>query len=78
MQRTANEDVRSLREMLVIGLKGIAAYAEHAAVLGYRKAEINDFMFEALASTTKELTVDRDGCPGHEGRRRFGDHHGPA
>lgn len=59
VQRTANEDVRSLREMLVIGLKGIAAYAEHAAVLGYRKAEINDFMFEALASTTKELTVDQ-------------------
>ena len=59
VQRTANEDVRSLRELLVIGLKGIAAYAEHAAVLGYRKAEINDFMLEALASTTKELTVDQ-------------------
>jgi hydroxylamine reductase len=59
VQRTANEDVRSLRELLVIGLKGIAAYAEHAAVLGYRKAEIDDFMFEALASTTKELTVDQ-------------------
>ncbi len=55
---TANEDVRSLRELLVIGLKGIAAYAEHAAVLGFRKNEIDDFMFEALASTTKDLTVD--------------------
>ncbi len=55
---TSHEDVRSLRELLVIGLKGIAAYAEHAAVLGYRKAEIDDFMFEALASTTKELSVD--------------------
>jgi len=55
---TAHEDVRSLRELLVIGLKGIAAYAEHAAVLGYRKAEIDDFMFEALASTTRELSVD--------------------
>jgi hydroxylamine reductase len=59
VQRTAHEDVRSLRELLVIGLKGIAAYAEHAAVLGYRKAEIDDFMLEALASTTKELTVDQ-------------------
>lgn len=59
VQRTANEDVRSLRELLVIGLKGIAAYAEHAAVLGYRKTEIDDFMLEALASTTKELTVDQ-------------------
>ena len=56
--RTENEDVRSLREMLIIGLKGIAAYAEHAAVLGFRKAEIDDFMFEAMASTTKELSVD--------------------
>jgi hydroxylamine reductase len=56
--RTDNEDVRSLREMLIIGLKGIAAYAEHAAVLGFRNAEIDDFMFEAMASTTKELSVD--------------------
>ncbi|GAB6191356.1 hydroxylamine reductase [Desulfocastanea catecholica] len=55
---TANEDVRSLRELLIIGLKGIAAYAEHAAVLGFRKDEIDDFMLEALASTTKDLTVD--------------------
>lgn len=55
---TANEDVRSLREMLVIGVKGIAAYADHAAVLGYEQDEIYDFMMEALASTTKDLSVD--------------------
>ena len=55
---TANEDVRSLRELLIIGLKGVAAYAEHAAVLGFRKPEIDDFMLEALASTTKDLSVD--------------------
>ncbi len=55
---TENEDVRSLRELLIIGLKGVAAYAEHAAVLGFRKPEINDFMLEALASTTKDLPVD--------------------
>jgi hydroxylamine reductase len=55
---TANEDVRSLRELLIIGLKGLAAYAEHAAVLGFRKPEIDDFMLEALASTTKNLSVD--------------------
>ncbi len=55
---TKDEDVRSLRELLVIGLKGIAAYAEHAAVLGFRKPEIDNFMLEALASTTKELSVD--------------------
>ncbi|MEZ7197898.1 hydroxylamine reductase [Pseudodesulfovibrio karagichevae] len=58
IQATADEDVRSLREFLIIGLKGVAAYAEHAAVLGYRKPEIADFMLEALASTTKNLSVD--------------------
>jgi hydroxylamine reductase len=55
---TENEDVRSLRELLTIGLKGIAAYADHAAILGFQKDEINDFMMEALASTTKDLTTD--------------------
>lgn len=55
---TDNEDVRSLREFLIIGLKGIAAYAEHAAVLGYRKPEIDNFMLEALESTTQDLSVD--------------------
>ena len=55
---TENEDVRSLRELLILGLKGIAAYADHAAVLGAQKDEIFDFLFEALASTTKDLSVD--------------------
>lgn len=55
---TENEDARSLREFLVIGLKGIAAYADHASILGFQKDEINDFMMEALASTTKDLSVD--------------------
>ncbi|MBE9544941.1 MAG: hydroxylamine reductase, partial [Proteobacteria bacterium] len=55
---TENEDVRSLRELLIIGLKGIAAYADHAAVLGLEKDEIYDFLMEALASTTKDLSVD--------------------
>ena len=55
---TENEDVRSLRELLIIGLKGVAAYADHALVLGYEKDDINRFMMEALASTTKDLSVD--------------------
>jgi len=53
-----NEDVRSLRELLIIGLKGIAAYADHAAILGFEKEEIYGFIMEALASTTKDLPVD--------------------
>jgi len=55
---TENEDVRSLRELLIIGLKGVAAYADHAAILGYEKDDIYRFFMEALASTTKDLTVD--------------------
>ncbi len=55
---TENEDVRSLRELLVVGVKGIAAYADHAAVLGYEDEAIYNFFMEALASTTKDLSVD--------------------
>jgi len=55
---TENEDARSLRELLVIGCKGIAAYADHAAILGYEDDDIYGFIMEALASTTKELSVD--------------------
>ncbi len=55
---TTNEDVRSLRELLIIGIKGVAAYADHAAVLGIEKDEIYDFLMEALASTTEDLSVD--------------------
>jgi hydroxylamine reductase len=55
---TENEDVRSLRELLILGLKGIGAYAEHAAVLGVEKEEIYDFVIEGLASTTEDLSVD--------------------
>lgn len=54
----ANEDVRSLRELLIYGLKGMAAYADHAAVLGFQKSEIYTFMITALANTTRDLSVD--------------------
>ena len=55
---TDNEDVRSLRELLTYGLKGVAAYADHAYVLGYEDQAVFDFMIEGLASTTKDLSVD--------------------
>jgi hydroxylamine reductase len=55
---TENEDVRSLRELLVYGLKGVAAYTDHAAVLGYEDQSIYDFLIEGMASTTKNLSVD--------------------
>jgi len=55
---TENEDVRSLRELLIIGVKGISAYADHAAILGVEKDEIYDFILTALVSTTEDLSVD--------------------
>lgn len=48
---TENEDIRSLREVITYGLKGMAAYYEHAANLGYEKEEIVMFIEKALAST---------------------------
>ncbi|NMA68226.1 MAG: hydroxylamine reductase [Desulfitobacterium sp.] len=51
---TENEDVRSLRELLTYGLKGMAAYAEHAFILGYEDKTIFDFMMKALAATTDD------------------------
>ncbi len=55
---TTDEDVRSLRSLLTFGCKGIAAYAEHAAILGFERDDIYGFLMEALASTTKELSAD--------------------
>ncbi|MEG3013024.1 MAG: hydroxylamine reductase [Cetobacterium sp.] len=48
---TENEDVRSLRELIVYGLKGMAAYYEHSVNLGYEKEEIVMFIEKALVST---------------------------
>lgn len=54
-----NEDVRSLRELSIYGLKGMAAYAEHAFNLGYEENEIYAFMQRALVATTDDsLSVD--------------------
>lgn len=55
---TENEDMRSLRELLIYGLKGVAAYADHAAMLGYEDEGVYDYILEALASTTQNLSVD--------------------
>jgi hydroxylamine reductase len=56
---TENEDVRSLRELVTYGLKGVAAYAHHAANLGKENKEVNTFIFEALAKTMDDtLSVD--------------------
>lgn len=48
---TENEDIRSLRETIIYGLKGISAYGDHAAMLGYESDEIYKYLMEALAAT---------------------------
>lgn len=56
---TQNEDVRSLREMITYGIKGIAAYAEHANNIGKEDTTINAFIYEALAATLDDtLSAD--------------------
>ena len=51
---TENEDIRSLRELITYGLKGLAAYAKHAAALAYTDEEIDAFLQKALAVTTDD------------------------
>ena len=53
-----NEDIRSLKELIIYGLKGLAAYAEHAYNLNFEKEEIFAFMERALAATTQDLSAD--------------------
>ena len=45
---SANEDVRSLKSLILFGIRGMAAYAYHADVLGYRDAAVNKFFYKAL------------------------------
>lgn len=57
---TENEDVRSLRELIIYGLKGMAAYTHHALNIGKENTEINAFIYEALAATLdNSLTADQ-------------------
>lgn len=53
-----NEDIRSLRELVIYGIKGMAAYTEHAYNLGHEDVANYAFMQRALAATTQNLSVD--------------------
>lgn len=56
---TRNEDLRSLRELTLYGLKGMAAYNKHANVLGYADTAIDAFLQKALAKTLDDsLSAD--------------------
>lgn len=57
---TEDKDVRSLRELTIYGLKGMAAYAEHAFNLGFEDRDIYAFMQRALVATTdNSLSADQ-------------------
>jgi hydroxylamine reductase len=57
---TENEDVRSLRELITYGLKGLAAYTEHAYNLDHENKELYKFMQDALVATTDDtMTADQ-------------------
>ncbi|RKD29297.1 hydroxylamine reductase [Lacrimispora algidixylanolytica] len=56
---TENEDVRSLRELIIYGVKGMAAYVDHALNLGKENDDIYAFTYEALAATLNDsLSAD--------------------
>ena len=56
---TENEDIRSLRELVTYGVKGMAAYAEHAGNLGFNSDRVDSFIQRALAATTNDkLSAD--------------------
>ena len=56
---TENEDIRSLRELITYGVKGMAAYTEHAWNLGHEDPALYSFMQDALVATTRDdLSVD--------------------
>lgn len=56
---TENKDIRSLRELITYGLKGLSAYEKHAVALGYKDEEIDAFLQKALAATLDDtLSAD--------------------
>lgn len=54
----ADEDIRSLKSLILFGLKGIAAYAHHARVLGYKNSDVDEFFYTALQDISKDLSAE--------------------
>ena len=52
--RNANEDIRSLKSLILFGVRGMAAYAYHAMTLGYTDVSLNQFFLTALDSLSKD------------------------
>jgi len=56
---TADEDIRSLKSLILFGIRGMAAYAHHAMVLGYADEELNRFFARALFTVGEELDMEQ-------------------
>ena len=54
----SNEDIRSLKQYILFGIKGVAAYVEHAFNLGYEENDIYDFMEQTLVMITKPMDLN--------------------
>ncbi len=55
---SANEDIRSLKSLILFGLRGMAAYAYHAFVLGFTNDEVFDFFYEGLCAIGEDYGMD--------------------
>lgn len=55
---TADEDIRSLKTLILLGLRGMGAYAYHAMVLGYSDPEVNAFFYEGLRAIGSDMGAD--------------------
>jgi len=53
-----NEDIRSLKSLILFGIRGMSAYAHHAAALGYTDREVNDFFLKALRMVGSDAGMD--------------------
>jgi len=54
-----DEDTRSLKSLILFGIKGMAAYAHHARILGYKDNEVDNFFYEALKALPKDLPQEK-------------------
>lgn len=54
----ADEDIRSLKSLILFGIRGMAAYAYHAAVLGYKNEEVQEFLYKALCVLAEDWGME--------------------
>ena len=54
----ADEDIRSLKSLILFGIRGMAAYAYHAGILGYSNQRVNEFLAKALFAIGEDWGMD--------------------